>query len=131
MSAMTTGVLSLGGGKALREQLLADSGAPLRAVGAVNAMAAQVATEVGFDALWVSGLETSATLGLPDANLIGVDDLISVVSAVGRASTLPVIVDVDNAGGSVAAARRYVTDLARAGAAAVCLEDSAYPTALN
>ncbi|MBC8091180.1 MAG: isocitrate lyase/phosphoenolpyruvate mutase family protein [Pseudonocardia sp.] len=101
--------------------------APLRAVGAVNALAADVATRAGFDALWVSGLETSAALGLPDTNLIGVDDLVNVVSAVGRASALPVIVDVDNAGGSVAAAHRYAADLAQAGAAGVCLEDSSYP----
>jgi phosphoenolpyruvate phosphomutase len=56
-----------------------------------------------------------------------VRDLTEVVAAVGRLTSLPVIVDVDNAGGHVDAAHRYAHDLAQAGAAAVCLEDSAYP----
>ncbi len=99
----------------------------LRAVGAANALAARVGAEHGFDALWVSGLEVSAALGLPDENVLGPGDLAAVVQAVGRVSALPVIVDVDNAGGSVATAHRFAGDLAPAGAAALCLEDSAYP----
>lgn len=114
-------------GRVLRRALQDAGGVPVRALGAVNAIAAQVATEAGFGALWVSGLEASAALGLPDANVIGVRDLADVVAAVGRATALPVIVDVDNAGGSVLTAGRYAADLVRAGAAALCLEDSAYP----
>src|SRR5262249_4209680 len=105
----------------------AAAGIPLRAVGAVNALAARVAAEAGFDALWVSGLEVSASLGLPDENVLGSRDLADVVLALGRAAGLPVIVDIDNAGGSAATARRFGDDLARAGAAALCVEDSAYP----
>jgi phosphoenolpyruvate phosphomutase len=105
----------------------AAAGIPLRAVGAVNALAACVAAEAGFDALWVSGLEVSASLGLPDENVLGSRDLVDVVLALGRAAGLPVIVDIDNAGGSAATAGRFGGDLARAGAAALCVEDSAYP----
>lgn len=100
---------------------------PLLAAGAVNAMAARLAAEEGFDALWVSGLEVSAALGLPDANVLGVRDLADVVGALGRVTERPVIVDVDNAGGALDTAARFATDLARAGAAAICLEDSSYP----
>lgn len=100
---------------------------PLRAVGVVNAIAAHVAAEAGFDALWISGLEVSAALGLPDANVLGVRDLTDLVSSITRGVRLPVIVDADNAGGSILTARRYACDLAKAGAAALCLEDSAYP----
>ncbi|WP_030276407.1 isocitrate lyase/phosphoenolpyruvate mutase family protein [Streptomyces sp. NRRL B-24484] len=99
----------------------------LRAMGAANAMAATVAAEAGFDALWVSGLEVSTALGLPDENVLGPRDLADVVVTLGRVCDLPVIVDVDNAGGSAATARRFGTDLARAGASALCLEDSVYP----
>ncbi|MER8084228.1 isocitrate lyase/phosphoenolpyruvate mutase family protein [Streptomyces sp. NPDC087532] len=100
---------------------------PLRAVGAASAVAARVAVESGFDALWVSGLEVSTALGLPDENVLGPRDLADTVRALARTAPLPVIADVDNAGGSIATARRFADDLAHAGAAALCLEDSAYP----
>jgi phosphoenolpyruvate phosphomutase len=100
---------------------------PLRAIGAANAVAARVAVETGFDALWVSGLEVSTALGLPDENVLGPRDLADTVLALTRTAALPVIVDIDNAGGTPATARRFASDLTRTGAAALCLEDSAYP----
>lgn len=105
----------------------AGSGETLRAIGAASALAARVGADAGFDALWVSGLEVSATLGLPDENVIGSRDLADVVSVLKRTSGLPIIVDIDNAGGSPATAHRIAADLTQAGAAALCLEDSAYP----
>ncbi|GLW58767.1 isocitrate lyase/phosphoenolpyruvate mutase family protein [Kitasatospora phosalacinea] len=112
----------------LRLALTAPASArPLLAAGAVNAMAARLAVEEGFDALWVSGLEVSAALGLPDANVLSARDLGDVVTALGRVTERPVIVDVDNAGGTVDGAARIAADLVRTGAAAICLEDSAYP----
>ncbi|MGL5866560.1 MAG: isocitrate lyase/phosphoenolpyruvate mutase family protein [Dermatophilaceae bacterium] len=105
----------------------ASSNHPVRAVGASSAIAARIAAEAGFTALWVSGLEVSSSLGLPDTNVLGVRDLTGVVVTLGRVVPLPVIVDVDNAGGSLASADRYAHDLLRAGAAALCLEDSTYP----
>jgi phosphoenolpyruvate phosphomutase len=126
---MTTSVFEAVASSPLGRALMLAAAAhtPLRAVGAANALAAWVAVEAGFDALWVSGLEVSASLGLPDENVLGSRDLADVVHAVGRAADLPVIVDIDNAGGSAATARRVGGDLARAGAAALCVEDSAYP----
>jgi phosphoenolpyruvate phosphomutase len=118
------------GTKATRlREALADSERkhPLLAIGAVNALAAHVAVEAGFDALWVSGLEVSAASGLPDANVLGPRDLSDVVTSLGRVTELPIIVDIDNAGGSGRTAERFAYDLMRAGAAAVCVEDSAYP----
>ncbi|MGV9266567.1 isocitrate lyase/phosphoenolpyruvate mutase family protein [Kitasatospora sp. NPDC003701] len=103
------------------------NGRPVRAVGAANAPAAKIAAGAGFDALWVSGLEVSTALGLPDENVLGPRDLADVVLALRRTTDLPVIVDIDNAGGAVGPAGRFAFDLARAGASAVCLEDSAYP----
>nr|WP_228867124.1 isocitrate lyase/phosphoenolpyruvate mutase family protein [Streptomyces halstedii] len=117
------GIASLGG----RLAQAAHARCPLRAVGAASAVAAKVALEAGFDALWVSGLEVSTALGLPDENVLGPRDLADTVRAHARTAPLPVIVDVDNAGGQIATARRFADDLAHAGAAALCLEDSAYP----
>jgi phosphoenolpyruvate phosphomutase len=100
---------------------------PLHAFGAVNAVAAAIAQQYGADALWISGLEVSASLGLPDDNVLGPRDLGDVVTSARRVSTLPVIVDVDNGAGSLPTTVRLAQDLSRAGATAVCLEDSAYP----
>ncbi|MGW0874207.1 isocitrate lyase/phosphoenolpyruvate mutase family protein [Streptomyces sp. NPDC002740] len=107
----------------------AGTRSPLRAIGAASAVAAKVAVETGFDALWVSGLEVSTALGLPDENVLGPRDLADTVLALTltRTAALPVIMDIDNAGGTPAPARRFASDLTRAGAAALCLEDSAYP----
>ncbi|MHA7956286.1 isocitrate lyase/phosphoenolpyruvate mutase family protein [Streptomyces sp. L500] len=105
----------------------AGAGKPVQAIGAANAMAARIAADSRFDALWVSGLEVSTAFGLPDENVLGSRDLADVVLSLRRVCDLPVVVDIDNAGGSAATARRYAFELAAAGAAAVCLEDSAYP----
>ncbi|MFD7537493.1 isocitrate lyase/phosphoenolpyruvate mutase family protein [Streptomyces sp. NPDC059819] len=100
---------------------------PLRAIGAASAVAARIAVESGFDALWVSGLEISTVLGLPDENVLRPRGFADTVCALTRTAALPVIVDGDNAGGTAATARRFAGDLVRTGAAALCLEDSAYP----
>lgn len=105
----------------------ADAGTPLRAIGAANALAARAGADAGFDALWISGLEVSTGLGLPDENVLGPSDLAAVVTAVRRVVDLPIIVDIDNAGGGTATAQRVAADLARAGADGLCLEDSRYP----
>jgi phosphoenolpyruvate phosphomutase len=116
-----------GGGDALLQKIRASREVPVRAIGAVNALAAHVADEQGFDALWVSGLEISAAAGLPDANVIGVREIVDVLYSLHRASSLPTIVDIDNGGGSIQTVERYASDLAALGVAAICLEDSVYP----
>jgi len=112
-----------------RQALIAASskGQPLAAIGANNAIAARVGVDAGFDALWVSSLEVSAALGLPDENVLASQDLQCVVQALRRGADLPIIVDVDNGGGAVAFSRRIAFELASACAAGLCLEDSAYP----
>jgi phosphoenolpyruvate phosphomutase len=102
---------------------------PLLAIGACNAVTASIAARAGFDALWISGLEVSAACGLPDSNALTVTELSAAVLAVSRVASLPIIVDIDNAGGTTVGATRCSSDLGRLGVAAVCLEDSKYPKA--
>ncbi|MFB7475599.1 isocitrate lyase/phosphoenolpyruvate mutase family protein [Kitasatospora sp. NPDC056184] len=124
---MSTVISPLSPAGRLRAALTAGTRLPLQAIGAVNAIAARVGVEAGFDALWVSGLEVSAASGLPDENVLTSRDLADVVTSLCRVTDLPVIVDVDNAGGTGPSAARYGFDLQAAGAAALCLEDSRYP----
>ncbi|MFI0894794.1 hypothetical protein ACH4S5_37755, partial [Streptomyces californicus] len=55
------------------------TGRPVRALGAASAMAAKIAEDSGADALWLSGLELSTMLGLPDENVLASRDLADAV----------------------------------------------------
>jgi 2-methylisocitrate lyase-like PEP mutase family enzyme len=39
-------------------------------MGAHNPLGARLAEEAGFDAVWASGFELSASLGVPDASVV-------------------------------------------------------------
>ncbi|MFG3429536.1 isocitrate lyase/phosphoenolpyruvate mutase family protein [Streptomyces californicus] len=60
--------------------------------------AARITEDSGVDALWLSGLELSTMLGLPDENVLASRDLADAVLALRRTANLPVILDIDNAG---------------------------------
>jgi methylisocitrate lyase len=48
---------------------------PLGAPGAFNALAALLAQRAGFEAMYVSGGALTASMGLPDLGIIGLDEL--------------------------------------------------------
>jgi 2,3-dimethylmalate lyase len=89
---------------------------------------AQLAEKVGFKALGVSGSNTSSQiLGLPDAGLITVTELVENVERICRAADLPVRVDCDTGFGNAINVRRTVESVIRAGAAALFIEDQVAP----
>jgi 2-methylisocitrate lyase-like PEP mutase family enzyme len=53
---------------ALRAKL--DVGKPALAMAAHNPLAAKLAANAGFDAIWGSGFELSASYAVPDANIL-------------------------------------------------------------
>lgn len=55
----------------LRVRLSSDH--PAIAMAAHNPPAAKLAAEAGFDAIWGSGFELSASYAVPDANILSVD----------------------------------------------------------
>ena len=61
----------------------------LRIPGARSGMAALQARDAGFDALYLSGAAMSASMGLPDVGLIGIDDVCFFIRQVAGASGLP------------------------------------------
>jgi len=101
--------------------------APTILVGTRDAVTARMVLDAGFDGGWVSSLEISAITGVQDCNLLSVDVVAAVVRAITLAVPLPLLVDADNCYGSVSASARTVRVLAAAGAAGMCIEDSAYP----
>jgi methylisocitrate lyase len=97
---------------------------PLVVVGAINALTARMAEATGFRALYVSGGGVAAnSLGLPDLGISTLDDVLTDVRRITDASSLPVLVDIDTGWGGAFNIARTIRAMAKAGAAAVHLED--------
>src|SRR5215472_7562824 len=95
--------------------------------GAHNALAALMAKRAGFKALYLSGAALSASLGLADLGILGLDELCFFTRAIVRAAGLPLVVDGDTGFGGVLNVMRAVRELEEAGAAAIQLEDQILP----
>ena len=61
--------------KILRQMF--SSGDLSRSVGAHDGLGAKLIGESGFDAVWASGLEISASYGVPDANILTMTQFLS------------------------------------------------------
>lgn len=97
---------------------------PLQIAGAVNAFCALLAQRAGFRALYISGAGVAnASHGLPDLGITTLDDVLVDVRRIAGRVDLPLLVDIDTGWGGVFNIARAVRELARAGAAAVHLED--------
>lgn len=106
---------------------LLGSGDTFAVPGVFNPLTALLAQKVGFQALYFSGAAFSASLGLPDLGLFTLDELVTAVRWVTRASGLPLIVDADTGFGEALNVMRTVRELEEAGAAAVQIEDQTMP----
>lgn len=96
-------------------------------VGVHNALTAKLAEHGGFDVLWLGSLEISASLGLPDINILSLREMADAIRSVRTGSSLPIFADADNGYGSDTTAIRAVLEFENAGASALCVEDNAFP----
>lgn len=113
--------------KRLRE-LLTNKDELLIMVVVGTAHEAQLAEKVGFKALGISGSNTSSQiLGLPDAGLITLTELVENTERICRAVSLPVRVDCDTGFGNAINVHRTVESIIRAGAACLFMEDQVAP----
>src|SRR5436190_2903790 len=93
-------------------------------IGVYDGLSALLAQKWNFDFAWVSSFCCSASLGVPDAGIVGPDEILSVVRCVRRSITLPIVVDLDSGYGDAVKVFHVVEAMARAGAAALCIEDN-------
>src|SRR5471032_304305 len=101
-----------------------DSERPLQVVGAVNAFAALLAQERGFQALYLSGAGVAnASFGMPDLGITSRNDVCEDVRRITAATALPLLVDADTGWGDAFNIARTTHDLIQAGAAGMHLED--------
>lgn len=101
---------------------------PLQIVGVINALCALLAKEAGFQALYLSGAGVSnAQFGLPDLGLTSLTEVAEETRRITACVDTPLLVDADTGWGSVLTVARTVTELQRAGAAGLHLEDQNLP----
>ncbi|WP_257656949.1 methylisocitrate lyase [Parapedobacter lycopersici] len=98
---------------------------PLQIVGAVNANHALLATQAGFQAIYLSGGGVAAgSLGVPDLGITTLQDVLIDVERITNVCDTPLLVDADTGfGPSAFNVARTVKALIKAGAAAMHIED--------
>ncbi|MDA1280455.1 MAG: methylisocitrate lyase [Chloroflexi bacterium] len=109
-------------GTEFRRALQAES--PLQLVGATNPYHAVMARAAGFRALYLSGSGVAtASYGLPDLGMTTLDNVLEDARRITSAVDLPLLVDVDTGWGGAFMIARTITEMAKAGAAGVHIED--------
>ena len=113
--------------KSIRK-LLQDKSKPLVIPGVYDAIGAKIVEKVGFEAMFQTGYGTSATLfGMPDYGFIGSTETVDNARRICRATSIPVIVDVDTGYGNALTVDKLVRELEVAGASGIFLEDQKWP----
>ena len=97
--------------------------------GCYDALSAKLVAAAGFNVTFMSGFAVSAArLGLPDTGLISFTEMLdSLRGCCAAAGRVPVIGDGDTGYGNALNVQRTVIEYARAGAAAVMIEDQISP----
>jgi methylisocitrate lyase len=109
-------------GRRFRDAMTADR--PLQVLGTVSAYMARLADNAGAKALYVSGGGVAAfSCGVPDLGITTLDDVLVDVRRITDVTALPVLVDIDTGWGGAFNIARTIRSMARAGAAAVHIED--------
>ena len=92
-----------------------------------DAMAALVARNTGFSALYLSGAAYTASKGLPDLGIVTSTEVAERARDLVRATDLPVLVDIDTGFGGVLNVARTAVEMVEAKVAAVQIEDQQLP----
>jgi len=98
------------------------------APGVYDAFSALLATQAGFDTLYVSGAAIAYTrLGRPDIGLVSMSEVAGTIALVRDRVSAHLIVDADTGYGNAINVIRTVRAFERAGATAIQLEDQNFP----
>lgn len=95
---------------------------------AFDMVSAKIIEKAGFEAIYLSGFGHSAShLGLPDAGLMTLTEVVERVHNMAMATALPMVADGDTGYGGIVNVRRTVQEFEWAGACAIQLEDQEMP----
>lgn len=111
----------------LRE-MLARRPEPILAPGAYDALSARLVEQAGFEAVYMTGFGTSASLlGRPDIGLLSFGEMVDNARRMVQAVRVPVIADADDGYGNPINVIRTVREHETAGVAAIHIEDQISP----
>lgn len=99
----------------------------MHAMSAHNPLSAKLAAEAGFDAIWGSGFELSASHAVPDANILSAGLHLEMMRAIAAVVDVPVIADIDTGFGNAINVAYTVPQYEAAGVSAVVMEDKTFP----
>ena len=99
----------------------------LKIMGAHDGMAALVAKNVGFKALYLSGAAYTASRGLPDLGILHSGEVAERSREIVRASNLPLLADIDTGFGGIINVVRTAKEMVEAKVAAIQIEDQDLP----
>ena len=100
----------------------------LVAPGVYDGLTAALATDAGFEALYLSGAAVAYTrLGRPDIGLSTASEMADTMALIADRTPLPVVIDADTGFGNALNAQRTMRTYERAGASAIQLEDQSFP----
>lgn len=97
------------------------------APGAYDCITARLIERAGFDAVYMTGAGTAATLGYPDFGLVTMTEMAANAGRIAAAVGLPVIADADTGYGNELNVVRTVRAYEAAGVAGFHLEDQVFP----
>ncbi|MGZ4606591.1 MAG: isocitrate lyase/PEP mutase family protein [Blastococcus sp.] len=121
-------LLSNGRTPRARLRALVNAGAPLVAPGAYDALSARLIEQAGFDAVYMTGFGTTASLiGRPDVGLLSGAEMVDNARRIVSAVDVPVIADADTGYGNAINVVRTVQLYEQAGVAGIQLEDQVMP----
>src|SRR5277367_4079521 len=97
------------------------------APGAYDCITARMIARAGFDAVYMTGAGTAATLGYPDFGLVTMSEMVGNAGRIAAAVDLPVIADADTGYGNELNVVRTVREYERTGVAGIHIEDQGFP----
>lgn len=97
------------------------------APGAYDCITAKLIAQAEFDAVYMTGAGTAATLGYPDFGLVTMSEMVGNAERIAAAVDLPVIADADTGYGNELNVFRAVREFERSGVAAIHIEDQGFP----
>lgn len=98
------------------------------APGVYDALTASLASDAGFEALYVSGASIAYTrLGRPDIGLVSMAEVAETITMIRDRVATPLIVDADTGYGNALNMQRTMRLFERAGANALQIEDQSFP----
>ncbi|MDL5159238.1 isocitrate lyase/PEP mutase family protein [Actinomycetospora termitidis] len=115
-------------GRRARLRSLLDSGRPVVAPGAYDALTARLVEQAGFDVVYMTGFGTTASLlGRPDVGLLGQAEMVDNARRMTSVVDVPLIADADTGYGNPINVIRTVREYEQAGVAGLHLEDQVMP----